>query len=91
MHVDLISPSLNKIEFAGELLMELWDAYNAGFEKIENTLLVRREKIPDGLFHLVCDILVKHTDGTYLLMQRNLKNIQSAQEEVTAPSNRRRG
>ena len=64
--------------------MELWDAYNAGFERIENTILVRGEKIPDGLFHLVCDILVKHTDGTYLLMQRDLRKHFGGMWEATA-------
>ncbi|WP_288275309.1 NUDIX domain-containing protein [uncultured Streptococcus sp.] len=35
--------------------------------------LVREEqdKIPSGIYHLVCEILVRHTDGTYLLMKRD--------------------
>lgn len=52
--------------------MELWDAY----DKDENKLgfdLVRGEKIPKGFFHLVCEVVVKHTDGTFLLMQRDWK------------------
>ncbi|MBO4309518.1 MAG: NUDIX hydrolase [Lachnospiraceae bacterium] len=53
--------------------MELWDAYNDRFEKIENLTLVRGEEdlIPDGVYHLVCDFTVRHSDGTYLLMQRD--------------------
>ena len=53
--------------------MELWDAYNSNFEKIEGMTLVREEqdKIPSGIYHLVCEILVRHTDGTYLLMKRD--------------------
>ena len=53
--------------------MELWDAYNSNFEKIEGMTLVREEeeKIPKGVYHLVVHILVKHTDGTYLLMRRD--------------------
>ena len=53
--------------------MELWDAYNSNFEKIEGVTLIREkeDEIPDGLYHLVCHILVKHTDGTYLLMKRD--------------------
>ena len=52
--------------------MEIWDAYyknglKAGFD------LVRDEEIPDGLYHLVCEIIVKHIDGTYLLMQRDFQ------------------
>ena len=53
--------------------MELWDAYNSNFEKIEGLTLIREEqdKIPDGVYHLVCEILVRHVDGTYLLMKRD--------------------
>lgn len=53
--------------------MELWDAYNSNFEKIEGMTLVREEqdKIPSGIYHLVCEILVRHTDGTFLLMKRD--------------------
>lgn len=52
--------------------MELWDAYIE-----DGTLaacnLVRGEVIPDGLFHLVSEIIVRHEDGMFLLMQRDLK------------------
>ena len=53
--------------------MELWDAYNSNFEKIEGLTLIRdsQEKIPDGVYHLVCEVLVRHVDGTYLLMRRD--------------------
>lgn len=53
--------------------MELWDAYNSNFEKIEGMTLVREEqdKIPAGVYHLVCEVLVRHVDGTYLLMKRD--------------------
>lgn len=64
--------------------MEIWDAYNSEFEKIEGKQLVRGVKIEDGLFHLVCDILVKHTDGTYLLMQRDLRKAYGGMWEATA-------
>lgn len=50
--------------------MELWDAY-----KKDGTLagcdIRRGSLIPAGLFHTVCEILVKHIDGSYLLMQRD--------------------
>lgn len=50
--------------------MEVWDGY---FE--DGTLagqdLIKGEQIPKGLYHLVCDILVRHIDGDYLLMQRD--------------------
>lgn len=52
--------------------MELWDGY-----LIDGTLanrdLVRGEPIPKGLYHLVCEILVRHTDGDYLLMRRDMR------------------
>ena len=50
--------------------MEIWDAYDKNFKKIPNVELVRGTVIPNGMFHLVCDIIVRHTDGEYLLMQR---------------------
>lgn len=52
--------------------MELWDAYT---EKEERTgqLLVRGEPIPQGVLHLVCEALVRHTDGSYLVMQRSFE------------------
>ena len=50
--------------------MELWDGY-----LVDGTLagrdLVRGEPIPQGLYHLVSEILVRHVDGDYLLMQRD--------------------
>lgn len=50
--------------------MELWDGYHSDGTLAE-TDLVRGEPIPDGLYHLVCEILVRHRDGSYLLMQRS--------------------
>ena len=51
--------------------MEIWDAYNSDFEKIEGVTLIRDEPIPKGMYHMFCNILVQHTDGSYLLMQRD--------------------
>ena len=51
--------------------MELWDAYDKDFNRVEGMTLIRPGPIPAGLFHLFCDIIVKHTDGSYLLMQRD--------------------
>ena len=53
--------------------MEIWDAYDENYNIIEGMTLVRGDEafIPEGVYHLVCDIIVKHTDGTYLLMQRD--------------------
>lgn len=51
--------------------MELWDAYDAHLNNIDGQTLVRGEKIPKGLYHLVCEIIVRHQDGMYLLTQRD--------------------
>lgn len=48
--------------------MELWDAYDRDFKKIQGVTLVRGEAIPEGFFHLVCEIIVRHIDGSYLIM-----------------------
>ena len=64
--------------------MELWDAYDVNFNKIEGKTLVRGEPVPDGVCHLVCDIIVKHTDGTYLLMQRDPRKHYGGLWEATA-------
>lgn len=50
--------------------VELWDAYNRDGNPAGRDL-IRGEPIPDGLCHIVCEILVRHTDGSYLLMQRD--------------------
>lgn len=50
--------------------MELWDGYRkdgtqAGID------LVRGEMVPEGLYHLVCEIIVEHQDGSILAMRRD--------------------
>lgn len=64
--------------------MEKWDAFDKGFNKIENLTLIRGELIPNGVYHLVCDIAVKHIDGTYLLMQRSQNKHFGGMWELTA-------
>ena len=65
---------------------ELWDAYDSDFKKIEGLTLVRGEedKIPKGAFHLVCEVLVRHVDGTYLLMKRDPNKNWGGMWESTA-------
>ena len=64
--------------------MELWDAYKAdgtlaGFD------IIRGEKIPDNYYHLVCEAVIRHTDGDYLLMQRSFeKEIHPGKWEIGA-------
>lgn len=55
--------------------MELWDAYDRNGIKL-NFDLKRGDVIPPNVYHLLCDTVVRHEDGTYLLMQRawELKN-----------------
>lgn len=50
--------------------MEIWDGYFID-GTLANQDLIRGEQIPSGSYHLVCDILVRHVDGDYLLMQRD--------------------
>ncbi len=50
--------------------MEIWDGYLKD-GTLAGVDLVRGEPIPEGLYHMVCEILVRHTDGSYLLMQRD--------------------
>lgn len=50
--------------------MEYWDLfYKDG--TLSDVLHRRGEPIPEGLYHLVVHVLVRHTDGDYLLMKRN--------------------
>lgn len=66
--------------------MELWDAYDADFNRIEGITLIRGEEatFSDDVFHLVCDILVRHADGTYLLMQRDPRKPYGGMWEASA-------
>ena len=64
--------------------MELWSAYDKNFDLIENLTLVRGEPIPDGVYHLVADVLVRHADGTYLLMRRDPRKAYGGMWEATA-------
>ena len=71
--------------------MELWDAYDEDFNKISNVTLIRGEPIPEGVFHLVCDIIVRHTDGSFLLMQRDERKHFGGMWEATAGGSALRG
>lgn len=50
--------------------MEIWDGYRA-----DGTLagcdIIRGEKIPEDIYHIVSVVIVHHKDGDYLLMQRD--------------------
>ena len=64
--------------------MEKWDAYDENLNLIEGVILTRGERIPDGIFHLVCDIIVRHIDGDYLIMQRDANKHYGGMWEATA-------
>lgn len=50
--------------------MELWDGYRKD-GTLASVDLVRGEPVPEGLYHLVCEIIVEHQDGSILAMQRD--------------------
>lgn len=71
--------------------MELWDAYHAD-GSLAGAELIRGEPIPEGLYHLVCEILVRHADGDYLLMRRDFaKPAYGGFYEATAGGSALRG
>ena len=64
--------------------MEIWDLYTAEGQRTGQTIS-RGERIPEGCYHLVCEVLVHHVDGDYLLMKRALsKKIYPGAWEATA-------
>ena len=63
--MSLINPVSSLVK-KGETNMEIWDGYLKDGTPA-NQDLVRGEPIPNGLYHLVSEILIKHTDGDYLL------------------------
>lgn len=56
--------------------MELWDAYNADATRA-GVDLVRGEPIPQGLYHAVAEVVVRHRDGQFLLVRRDLNKPSS--------------
>ena len=72
-------------------MQELWDGYDSKFRRIDGMTLVRGEALPEGVYHLVCDVAVKHTDGTYLLMQRDFRKHYGGLWELTAGGSALRG
>ncbi len=71
--------------------MELWDSYDNRGNRISGETLVRGEPVPEGRFHLVCEVLVRHRDGTYLLMRRDLGKHFGGFWEATAGGSALRG
>lgn len=50
--------------------MEIWDGYRAD-GSLAGIDLVRGEPIPEGIYFMTVEILVRHADGDYLLMKRD--------------------
>lgn len=50
--------------------MEIWDGYRKD-GTLAQVDLTRGEAVPDGLYHLVCEIIVEHQDGSILAMKRD--------------------
>lgn len=50
--------------------MELWDAYTRNGVKTGG-VLVRGQRMWPGIYHLVCEVLVRHVDGSFLCMIRS--------------------
>ena len=64
--------------------MERWNAYTRTGDLTE-TVLTRGETIPDGLYHMVCEVLVQHIDGSFLCMKRDpTKRVYPGYFEATA-------
>lgn len=52
--------------------MEIWDAYYSDGTPA-NVDLIRGEATPDGLYHLVAEVIVRHIDGSFLATQRDFR------------------
>ena len=53
--------------------------------------LIRGEPVPEGLYHLVSEILVRHADGSFLLMQRDQRKHLGGMWEASAGGSALRG
>ena len=53
-------------------MIEKWDAYDKYFNKIADGSLIRGEVIPDGVYHLVGEIIVKHIYSCRGIIRNNL-------------------
>ncbi len=54
------------------MIMEVWDLYDDQGQKTGETWeRSRAMEIPEGRFHIVCDVLIRHQDGDFLLTLRD--------------------
>lgn len=64
---------------------ELWDAYDRDGNKLGFDL-VRGEPVPEGVYHLVAEIVTVTEDGRVLLTQRHPKKHYGLKWEITGGS-----
>lgn len=63
---------------------EIWDLYDKDFNLLDKKM-VRGEAFTEGEYHLVCDVLLEHEDGSFLVMTRDAnKDIRPGALEATA-------
>jgi len=63
---------------------EIWDAYDIKMNIIPGKEMARGEPREPGMFHIVSDVAVRHEDGEYLVMQRDLSKRFGGLWELTA-------
>lgn len=66
--------------------MEMWDLYDEHGNRTDETWeRSRADEIPEGRYHIVCDVLIRHEDGSFLLTFRDPnKDIYPACWEASA-------
>lgn len=52
------------------MTLEYWNAYLADGQ-LTTQKLIRGQAIPEGLYHLVVEVIVQHEDGSLLFMERH--------------------
>lgn len=62
-----------------EGIMEIWDGYNED-RTYAGVDIVRGEEFPKGLYHAVAEVIVRHTDGSFLVMRRDISKESSPGE-----------
>jgi 8-oxo-dGTP diphosphatase len=62
--------------------MEIWDAYDVAGVK-QKFDLIRDEKIPEGYYHLVSEVVIVNQNKYYLAMQRDLSKTFPGLYEVS--------